>query len=50
MVSAETPWAEWMVVAYPRPVELADVVGGQSDGEVAAGVPDCQVAVVGRSG
>ena len=29
---------------------VADVVGGESDGELAAVVPDCQVAVSGRYG
>ena len=38
MVSAEIPWAPWTVVALPSPVESPHIVGGESDGQVAAGV------------
>jgi hypothetical protein len=42
MVSTETPWAPWTVVAYPSSVEAATYPGGQGEGAPGAGVADPQ--------
>ena len=49
MVSAETPCAEWMVVALAEPVEVGHVER-QPDGQLAAGVPHGQVTAPADAG
>ena len=50
MVSAETPWAAWMVLAIAETGRLAHVVGGQSAGESAAIVSNLGFTVPTDSG